>query len=106
METDSSGTELKDGDYVLITGDGIAAFPIENWSAGIVRFSRMGSFVEPVSPSPLDGFIVTLPVGYRMWKIDYATVVALTSPQEVVSERYEQTLEQCWHGDHTDCLHT
>jgi hypothetical protein len=106
MERDSNGTELKNGDYVLITGDGIAAFPVENWAAGIVRISKMGSVVEPISPSPLDGFSVTLPVIYGMWKIDYATAVALTSPQEMVSEKYGQTLEQCFHGDHTDCLHT
>ena len=59
---EANGTLLKDGDYILSTGDGLAAFTMKRWTVGVFRQRGEDGFcVEPLVP-PADGsYMVHLP---------------------------------------------
>jgi hypothetical protein len=76
---DTNGVSLKDGDYILTTGDGLGAFSMKHWTVGIFRQQEEdGFYVEPLV-SPTDGrYTVRLPaLEYGSYKIDEATAWAM-----------------------------
>jgi hypothetical protein len=99
---DANGIELKDGDYVLTTGDGIAAFAKPQWRAEVFRIhnhdGESGFCCDPIYP-PHDGsqrasfparegngqFIST-------YRIDRESAIAFASRERDAQNAYEEAL--------------
>ncbi len=98
---DSNGVELKDGDYVLSTGDGIAAFPVPHWSVGIFRiFQNNGEThynIRPITPEPDGEMEVHFPARNdrgqfaRLYKIDRESAISLHQPEKA-DQVYDEAL--------------
>jgi hypothetical protein len=104
---DANGTLLKDGDYILSTGDGLAAFTMERWTVGVFRQRGEDGFcVEPLVP-PADGsYMVHLPVlEYATYKIDQATAWAVENTAKETSRIYRLALSYHRKGQHDHCVH-
>jgi hypothetical protein len=104
---DANGTLLKDGDYVLSTGDGLGAFTMKRWTVGVFRRREEDGFcVEPLVP-PADGsYIVHLPVlEYATYKIDQATAWAVENTSKETRRIYRLALNHHRTGRHDRCVH-
>jgi hypothetical protein len=104
---DANGTLLKDGDYILSTGDGVGAFTMKGWWVGVFRQRREDGYcVEPLVP-PADGsYTVYLPVlEYATYTIDQATAWAVENTAKETSRIYRLALSYHRKGQHGRCVH-
>jgi hypothetical protein len=104
---DASGNLLKDGDFILCTGDGLGAVTMKRWTVGVFRQREEDGFcVEPLVP-PADGsYMVNLPVlEYGTYKIDQATAWAVENTAKETSRVYRLALSYHRKGQHDHCVH-
>jgi hypothetical protein len=99
---DANGTLLKDGDFILLTGDGVGAFTMRGWRVGVFQHGT----VEPLVP-PADGSQkVTLPVfQYGTFRVDEATAWAVQNTAEETGRIYRKALAGHRKDRHDLCLH-
>jgi hypothetical protein len=104
---DANGTLLKDGDYILSTGDGLGAFTMKRWTVGVFRQREKDGFcVEPLVP-PADGsYMVHLPVlEYGTYKVDPATAWTVVNPAKETKRIHRLALTDHRTGRHESCIH-
>ena len=100
--TDANGIELKDGDYVLTTGDGIAAFAKPQWRAEVFRVhnhdGESGFCCDPTHP-PQDGSQrVSFPARedngkfISTYRLDRESAIAFSSRGRDAQNTYEDAL--------------
>lgn len=104
---DSNGVTLRDGDYILSTGDGIGAFTPKDWTAGVFRQpSEDGYCVEPLVKLTDGSYTVHLPIlEYCTYKIDKATAWAVVNRAALTNSIYERALRKHCIDQHQHCTH-
>jgi hypothetical protein len=104
---DANGTLLKDGDFILSTGDGLGAFTMKRWTVGVFRQREEDGFcVEPLVPLADGSYMAHLPVlEYGSYKIDEETAWAVERSAKETSRIYRLALNQHRNGQHNLCAH-
>jgi len=104
---DANGTLLKDGDYILSTGDGVGAFTMKRWTVGVFRQRGEDGFcVEPLVSSADGSYMVHLSVlEYATYKIDQATAWAVENTSKETRRIYRLALSYLRKGQHDHCVH-